>query len=53
VLYFYKSTSATPGWRGPQGGLINDGTNVLPIGVVIQVQHNTGPTFTWTLPAQY
>jgi len=53
VTYFYKSTSATPGWRGPQGGLINAGTNVLPIGCVINVIHSTGPTFTWTLPAQY
>jgi uncharacterized protein (TIGR02597 family) len=53
VIYWYKTTSATPGWRGPQGLLIDAGTNVLPIGVVLKVQHKYAPTFEWTLPAQY
>jgi uncharacterized protein (TIGR02597 family) len=53
VIYWYKSSSATPGWRGPQGLLIDAGTNVLPLGTVISVQRKYSPAFTWTLPAQY
>jgi len=53
VIYWYKASSATPGWRGPQGLLIDAGTNVLPIGSVLQVQRKYSPSFTWTLPAQY
>jgi len=53
VTYFFKSTTATPGWRGPQGLLTDAGTNVLPLGSVINVQHKGAPTFLWTLPAQY
>ncbi len=53
ITYFFKSTTTTPGWRGPQGLLVDAGTNVLPLGCVLQIQHKVAPTFTWTLPAQY
>jgi uncharacterized protein (TIGR02597 family) len=53
VIYWYKSTSATPGWRGPQGLLTDAGTNVLSLGSVVEVQRKYSPSFTWTIPAQY
>jgi len=53
VIYWFRSSGATPGWRGPQGTAVDAGTNVLAIGSVLQVQRKYTPAFQWTLPAQY
>jgi len=53
TIYWYRTSGATPGWRGPQGTAIDAGTNVLAIGTVLQVQRKYTPAFEWTLPAQY
>jgi len=53
VTYWFRANTATPGWRGPQGTGVDAGTNVLPIGCVLQIQRKYSPSFTWTLPAQY
>jgi hypothetical protein len=53
VFYWYRTSGATPGWRGPQGTAIDAGTNVLALGSVLQIQRKYTPAFTWTLPPQY
>jgi uncharacterized protein (TIGR02597 family) len=53
VIYWFRTSGATPGWRGPQGVATDAGTNVLPIGCVLKIQRKYSPAFTWTLPAQY
>jgi len=53
VIYWFRTSGATPGWRGPQGVATDAGTNVLAIGSVLQIQRKYAPSFLWTLPAQY
>jgi len=53
VTYWFRTSGATPGWRGPQGVATDAGTNVLAIGSVLQIQRKYAPAFEWTLPAQY
>jgi hypothetical protein len=53
ITYWYRSNSATPGWRGPQGTGTDAGTNQIPLGAMLKIQRKTLGGFDWFMQQPY
>jgi uncharacterized protein (TIGR02597 family) len=51
--YWFRTTSATPGWRDAFSSSIDRGTNQLPFGAVMVIQRKIATQFNYTAPAPY